>query len=197
MKKDASKFKFDDVEPMYDVIAPLRALALRDQDPALWKLFWNLMSHYDNWMKDPEWKASHQYIIDFLLDKLKVEYYHPLSLSLSISLLVLSLYLFSHGDTYFGPFLKLQSHFLICHSLKIWPNGSSWQSSESSTRTTSVSGSTTIRLMWITRRLALRSGSATHWSGFFHFHLFFIKLHYIFNSVIFIEIVIFNWKEDR
>ncbi len=72
MRKDVSKFKFDEVEPMYDVIPPLRALALRDQDPALWKLFWNLMSHYDNWMKDPDWKISHQYIIDFLLDKLKV-----------------------------------------------------------------------------------------------------------------------------
>ena len=69
---DTSAFKFDDAEQMYDVIPALRALAIRDKQPETWKLFWNLMSHLDNWMKDPEWKVSHQYIIDFILDKLKV-----------------------------------------------------------------------------------------------------------------------------
>ena len=69
---DTSAFNFDDAEQMYDVIPALRALAIRDKQPETWKLFWNLMSHLDNWMKDPEWKVSHQYIIDFILDKLKV-----------------------------------------------------------------------------------------------------------------------------
>ena len=87
---------------MYDVIPPLRALALRDQDPAMWKLFWNLMSHYDNWMKDPEWQISHQYIIDFLLDKLKVEYY-PLSLSLSHSCMFVCVCVYL-GGTFLQPF---------------------------------------------------------------------------------------------
>ena len=69
---DVSKFNYKGVEPLYDVIPPLRALALKTKRPENWKIFWNLMSHLDNWKKDPSWKESHQYIIDFLLDKLKV-----------------------------------------------------------------------------------------------------------------------------
>ena len=71
-RMDTSGFNFDEAEQMYDVIPALRALAIRDKQPENWKLFWNLMSHLDNWMKDPEWRVSHQYIIDFILDKLKV-----------------------------------------------------------------------------------------------------------------------------
>ena len=69
---DTSSFAFGAVEPLYDVVPPLRALALRSKNPENWRLFWNLMSHYENWLKDPAWKDCHQYIIDFLLDKLKV-----------------------------------------------------------------------------------------------------------------------------
>ena len=69
---DSSKFCYEDKEPLYDVIAPIRALALKESNPDEWKLVWNLMSHLDNWMKDPEWKESHQYILDFILDTIKV-----------------------------------------------------------------------------------------------------------------------------
>jgi len=71
-KVDSSKFCFDDKEPLYDVIPPIRALSLKESSPSEWRLLQNLMSHLDNWMVDPEWKESHQYIIDFILDTIKV-----------------------------------------------------------------------------------------------------------------------------
>ena len=68
----SEKFKYNgEVEPLYDVVAPVRVLWQRDHEPEKFLIFWKLMSHVDNWMKSKEWIKSHEKITKFILEVLK------------------------------------------------------------------------------------------------------------------------------
>ena len=50
-KVNASKFKYDPFEPLYDVITPLRMLGLKKQRPNDWKALMTLTSHLEGKQK--------------------------------------------------------------------------------------------------------------------------------------------------
>lgn len=72
MKVNSEKFKFDGVEPQYDVIGPLRALYLKEKDVRAWSLFWQLMSHLDNWQKRKGWVDEHEQVINYIRDTMRL-----------------------------------------------------------------------------------------------------------------------------
>ena len=71
VKINSESFCYDDIEPMYDVISPVRILWQREYEPEKWKIFWKLMSHIDDWMTSKEWRESHFTILDYILNTLK------------------------------------------------------------------------------------------------------------------------------
>ena len=68
----SEKFNYDDIEPMYDMVCPVRILWQREYQPEKWLIFWKLMSHVENWMQSKEWQQSHQLIIDYIIKVLKI-----------------------------------------------------------------------------------------------------------------------------
>ena len=67
---DASKLNFKGVEPLYDVITPLRVIF---GDATNHKIFLELESHLEKWKQSPGWIEGHRFIIDYLLSKLNLE----------------------------------------------------------------------------------------------------------------------------
>lgn len=58
---------------LYDIITPLRMLALREQeDQASWRQLCNLMSHKEEWDKLPAWRQQHQHAIDYIMKHFKL-----------------------------------------------------------------------------------------------------------------------------
>ncbi|TRY73768.1 hypothetical protein TCAL_00957 [Tigriopus californicus] len=73
VKVDTSTFKYQEVEPMYDIILPLRVLVLKAQDPTLAKQFFHLESHVTKWKQTKSWNGSHAKIWNYLKDTLSME----------------------------------------------------------------------------------------------------------------------------
>lgn len=58
---------------LYDIITPLRMLALRQQeDQGPWQQLCNLMSHKEEWDKLPAWREQHQHAIDYIMKTFKL-----------------------------------------------------------------------------------------------------------------------------
>ena len=72
VKVCSEKFNYDDIEPMYDVVSPVRVLWQRDHQPQKWNIFWKLMSHINNWISSQEWNLSHQNIVKYILEILRL-----------------------------------------------------------------------------------------------------------------------------
>jgi len=56
----------------YDIILPLRILSLRKKPEVLWKPFWKLMSHLDEFKQNKEWLEKQKIVSDFILKKMKI-----------------------------------------------------------------------------------------------------------------------------
>ena len=56
----------------YDIILPLRILSLRKKPEVLWKPFWKLMSHLDEFKQNKEWLDKQKIVSDFILKKMKI-----------------------------------------------------------------------------------------------------------------------------
>ena len=72
IKIDTNEFKTDQknqsVVPLYDMIIPLRMLALRSKrNQESWEKLTSLMSHSEEWAKDSIWKQKHQHAIGLFL----------------------------------------------------------------------------------------------------------------------------------
>ena len=72
IKIDTNEFKTDQknqsVVPLYDMIIPLRMLALRSQrNQESWEKLTSLMSHSEEWAKDSTWKQKHKHAIGLFL----------------------------------------------------------------------------------------------------------------------------------
>ena len=72
VKVDSNTFNYDDIEPMYDVICPIRVLWQREHEPQKWSIFWKLMSHVDDWSLSSDWKRSHENIVKYIIEDLKI-----------------------------------------------------------------------------------------------------------------------------
>ena len=70
VKVCSETFNYDGIEPMYDVVSPVRVLWQRDKQPERWSIFWKLMSHIDDWIASEEWKQTHRMIVDYILETL-------------------------------------------------------------------------------------------------------------------------------
>ena len=66
------QFNYDGIEPMYDIICPVRVLWQRENQPEKWNIFWKLMSHIDNWMASEDWKQGHRMIVNYILENLQI-----------------------------------------------------------------------------------------------------------------------------
>ena len=77
VKISSESFDYDDIEPMYDIICPLRILWQREHQPDKWRIFWKLMSQVENWIES-KWNGSrkmmesHQMIIKYIINVLKL-----------------------------------------------------------------------------------------------------------------------------
>ena len=72
IKIDTNEFKTDQknqsVVPLYDMIIPLRMLALRSKrNQESWEKLTSLMSHSEEWTKDSTWKQKHKHAIGLFL----------------------------------------------------------------------------------------------------------------------------------
>ena len=72
IKIDINEFKTDQkiqsVVPLYDMIIPLRMLALRSQrNQESWEKLTSLMSHSEEWAKNSTWKQKHKHAIGLFL----------------------------------------------------------------------------------------------------------------------------------
>ena len=72
IKIDINEFKTNQkiksVVPLYDMIIPLRMLALRSKrNQESWEKLTSLMSHSEEWAKDSTWKQKHQHAIGLFL----------------------------------------------------------------------------------------------------------------------------------
>ena len=72
VKVSCEKFNYGDIEPMYDVVCPVRVLWQREHQPQKWNIFWKLMSHIDTWMASDKWKQGHQKLVNYILEVLKL-----------------------------------------------------------------------------------------------------------------------------
>ena len=72
VKVKSEEFCYDDIEPMYDIVSPVRVLWQRRYEPEKWMIFWKLMSHIDNWIQSKEWIESHSAIINYIINTLKL-----------------------------------------------------------------------------------------------------------------------------
>ena len=72
VKLNIKDLKFDQPEPMYDLITPIRMLALKLNDQSGWKALTNLSSHNEIWNEQPAWKKQHQKVIDYILKTMKL-----------------------------------------------------------------------------------------------------------------------------
>ena len=72
VKVHSEKFCYDEIEPMYDIVCPVRVLWQKKYEPEKWNIFWKLMSHIDDWTQSEEWRKSHNMIIDYILNTLKL-----------------------------------------------------------------------------------------------------------------------------
>ena len=67
LKSDKETQNRHGVHFLYDIISPLRMLALRGKrKQESWKRLTSLMSHKDEWAKDPTWKDEHKHAIGML-----------------------------------------------------------------------------------------------------------------------------------
>ena len=69
-KVNYQKFDYENFEPLYDTLTPIRMLALKDKKPKDWQNLKSLMSHLDIWKKDPGWVEDHEFAANFILDNL-------------------------------------------------------------------------------------------------------------------------------
>ena len=72
IKIDINEFKtnqkIQSVVPLYDMIIPLRMLALRSQrNQESWEKLTSLMSHSEEWAKNSTWKQKHKHAIGLFL----------------------------------------------------------------------------------------------------------------------------------
>ena len=72
IKIDINEFKTNQkiksVVPLYDMIIPLRMLALRSKrNQESWEKLTSLMSHSEEWAKDSTWKQKHKHAIGLFL----------------------------------------------------------------------------------------------------------------------------------
>lgn len=65
-KVNASTFNFDGEELTYAIISPIRTLKLREQNPELWTLAWNQMSHLTKRKEMDFWKTETEKILNML-----------------------------------------------------------------------------------------------------------------------------------
>ncbi len=72
VKMCSDNFNYNDTEPMYDIIGPLRLLWLRQYRPDKWHIFWSMMSHVEQWMQSRNWVESHQSSIKYIINVLKL-----------------------------------------------------------------------------------------------------------------------------
>ena len=70
--KNHDQFDYSSSESAYDLILPLRMLYLKSSDPDKWKQFWKLSSHIGNFKKKNEWVDKQKYVVDFILNTLKL-----------------------------------------------------------------------------------------------------------------------------
>ena len=66
-------FNFEEFEPLYDIITPLRMWALKSQKPQVWKELSSLMDHLEQWKTDPRWVEEHDFICDFISENLNIK----------------------------------------------------------------------------------------------------------------------------
>ena len=59
-KVDAKKLKFDEDEPIYDSITPLRILALKNKSPEKYNEYLDLMDHMEDYKKIEGWLDAHK-----------------------------------------------------------------------------------------------------------------------------------------
>ena len=71
MKISVEKFNYQNPQKEYDLILPLRMLALKS-NPSKWKPLWKLMSQLDQLKKRTEWVEKQKYVVDFILNILKL-----------------------------------------------------------------------------------------------------------------------------
>ena len=70
--KNHDQFDYSSSESAYDLILPLRMLYLKSSDPDKWKQFWKLSSHIGNFKKKNEWVDKQKYVVDYILNTLKL-----------------------------------------------------------------------------------------------------------------------------
>ena len=66
------KFTYQNPQKEYDLILPLRMLALKSRNPSKWKPIWKLMSQLDQLKKKSEWIEKQKYVVDYILNTLKL-----------------------------------------------------------------------------------------------------------------------------
>ena len=66
------KFTYQNPQKEYDLILPLRMLALKSRNPSKWKPIWKLMSQLDQLKKKSEWVEKQKYVVDYILNTLKL-----------------------------------------------------------------------------------------------------------------------------
>ena len=63
---------YEDIEPYYIAILPLRMLALKQSDPQKWQELIKLMSHLESWKIQEHFMVDHQLAVEFILDHFSI-----------------------------------------------------------------------------------------------------------------------------
>ena len=71
VKIAVEKFSYQHPQKEYDLILPLRMLALKS-NPTKWKPLWKLMSQLNQFKKEAEWIEKEKYVVDYILNILKL-----------------------------------------------------------------------------------------------------------------------------
>jgi len=72
IKLDSSELNYEDVESLYAVISPIRALLLKQSNPERWMMIWGLMSHNQSRRGEDYWTEKHRLIISNIRERLGI-----------------------------------------------------------------------------------------------------------------------------